>query len=98
MKDQILFSVVTAPLVFGAFYALPFMVQHLAQTKHIRLIGFELVLVVGPIIGIFALFQHEWRMAIFFLSASVGCHWGFFKSVRRSAEKSNRGLNQPKKN
>ena len=84
MNDEIMRAIITTPFVFAAFYAVPFLVEYMVQKRRIRLVGWEIILFVGPIAAIIFLFKQDWEPALFFLAASLGSHIGFFKVARRS--------------
>jgi len=84
MDNDIIRAIIAAPFIFAAFYAVPFIVEYMAQKQRIRLVGWELILFVGPIAAIVLLINQSWEAGLFFLSASLGSHIGFFRVARKS--------------
>jgi len=93
MNEELIRTIIGIPFVFAAFYAVPFMVEYMARKQHIKVVGWELILVLGPLVTIALLVNQDWEAGLFFLAASLGSHTGFFRISRKSH---NPESNQPK--
>lgn len=81
-----LWDVVVSAIIFGLFFYTPILSDIMVRTYNIKILGEELILVIGPIIAFAGFYTGDWQVGMFGVMASAGYASGLSYLHKRSGQ------------